>query len=71
MELLMADISHVSTTYQIKPLTYWPEQQLKFVFYQLEFVNKNNLETENPRRDISILSISAGLLPASLPSVIV
>ena len=33
----------------------------KNVFHQFEFVNKFNLETQNPRRDTSIPSVSAGL----------
>ena len=38
----------------------------KDVFQQFEFVDKNNLETHNPRRDTSILSVSTGLLWESL-----
>ena len=32
-----------------------------YVFHQVEFVDKNNLEAQNPRRDTSIPSVSAGL----------
>ena len=39
----------------------WQEQQQKDVFHQFEFVDKFNLETQNPRRDSSIPSVSAGL----------
>ena len=31
------------------------------IFHQVEFVNNNNLEAQNPRRDTSIPSVSAGL----------
>ena len=62
MELLMTEILHVSTRYEIQPLTYWPEKQQKCVFHQVEFVNKNNFEAQNPRRDTSIPSVGAGLL---------
>ena len=31
------------------------------VLHQVEFVDKNNLEAQNPRRDTSIPSVSAGL----------
>ena len=61
MELLMTEISHVPTRYSIQPLTYWPEQQQKYVVHQVEFVDNNNLEAQNPRRDTSIPSVSAGL----------
>ena len=33
----------------------------KNVFNLVQFVNKNNLEAQNPSRDISIPSVSAGL----------
>ena len=33
----------------------------KNVFHQVEFVDKNNLGAQNPRRDTSIPSVSAGL----------
>ena len=36
-------------------------QQQKDVFLKVEFVDKNNLEGQNPRRDTSIPSVSAGL----------
>ena len=61
----MTEILHVSTRYEIQPLTYWPEQQQKDVFHQVEFVDKNNLEAQTPRRDASIFSASAGLGKAS------
>ena len=38
-----------------------PEQLQIYVFHQFELVDKFDLETENPRRDISILSVSAGM----------
>ena len=44
-------------------LIYCREQQQKYVFHQVEFVDKNNLEAQNPRRDTSIPSVSAGLPP--------
>ena len=52
-------ISHASTRYKIQPLTYWPEQQQKYVSHQVEFVDKNNFEAQSPRRDTSIPSVSA------------
>ena len=45
----------------VRPLTYWTEQQKKDVFHQVEFVDKNYLEAQNPRRDTGVLSVSAGL----------
>ena len=46
----------------------WPEQQQRYVFHPFEFVdkkiNKKNLEVQNPRRDTSIPSVSAGLKSA-------
>ena len=43
------------------------EQQQKYVFHQVEFVDKNNLEAQNPRRDTSIPSVSAGLWSCGHP----
>ena len=43
-------------------LIYCREQQQKYVFHQVEFVDKNNLEAQNPRRDTSIPIVSAGLI---------
>ena len=40
----------------------WPGQEQKDVFCQVGFVDKNNLEAQNPRRDTGIPSVSAGLL---------
>ena len=42
------------------PSLYWSEQQDKYVFNKVEFVDQNNLEAKNPRRDTSIPSVSAG-----------
>ena len=39
-----------------------------FVLHQAEFVDRFNLETQNPRRDTSIPSVSAGLPPVRLLS---
>ena len=57
-------ISHVSTRYKTQPLSYWPEQQQKYV-YRGKFVDKSNLEAESPRRGTSIPGDSAGLPPLS------
>ena len=62
MELLITETFFVSTRYYIQPLTSRPEQQQKYVFHKFGFVDKNNMETKNPRRDTSIPSVSAGLL---------
>ena len=48
----------------------WTEEQQQDVFHQFEFVNKFNLETQNPRRDTSISSVSAGLLSTGLPCLV-
>ena len=40
----------------------WTEEQQQDVFHQFEFVNKFNLETQNPRRDTSVPSVRAGLI---------
>ena len=61
MELLRTEISHVSTRYLIQPHIYWPKQKPKVVFRQVEYVDKTILEAQNPRRDISIPSVTAGL----------
>ena len=37
-----------------------PEQHQQDVVHQVEFVDKNNLEAQTPRRDTSILSVRAG-----------
>ena len=50
-----------SHRYQIQPLTYWPEQQQKYVFHLIEFVDKNNLEAQNPWSDTGFPSVNAGL----------
>ena len=39
----------------------WPEEQQRGVFHQFECVDKINLDAQNPRRDTSIPSVSAGL----------
>ena len=49
-------------TYLIQPLTYWPKQQHKYGFNQVEFVNKNSLEAQNPRRDTNIMSVCTGFI---------
>ena len=65
MEFLMTE-SHMHLQ-EINPaLIYCREQQQKYVFHQVEFVDKNNLEAQNPRRDTSIPSVSAGLPPSCL-----
>ena len=68
MELFMTEILNVSTRYWIQHLNnwkglglIWPEQQQKYVFKPLEFVDRFNLETQNPMRDTNIPSVSAGL----------
>ena len=33
----------------------------EIVFHQVEFVDKNNLEAQNPRRDTCIPNVGAGL----------
>ena len=40
---------------------YSQKNNKKYVFHQFEFVDKNNKETQNPRSDNSIPSVSAGL----------
>ena len=42
------------------------EQPQKHAIHLFEFVNKFNLETQNPRRDTGIPSVSAGLDGANL-----
>ena len=44
----------------------WPEQQQKDCFNQFEFFDKFNLDTQNPRRDLSTPSISSDLNGANL-----
>ena len=39
-----------------------------YVFRQVEFVDKNNLEAQNPRRGTSIPSVSVGLIQPKRPS---
>ena len=58
MELLMRESHMYLQDIKSSPLTYWPEQEQKYVFYQVEFVDKNNFEAWNPRRDTSIPSVS-------------
>ena len=73
MELLVTEMSHVPTRYEIQPLTFWKilvywifqdqnnnKTKHKDVFQQFEFVSKN-LATQNPRRDNSTPSVSTGV----------
>ena len=48
-----ANVIRRKARYQIQPLAYWPKQQQEYVFQHIEFVDKNNLEAQNPRRDTS------------------
>ena len=47
MELLMTEISHVSTQYLIQSLTYWPEQTKK-PSISLYFLCKTTLKLKTP-----------------------
>ena len=43
----------------------------KYVFNHVEFVDQNNMEAQNPRRDTSIPKVSAGLSLARLQKVFI
>ena len=47
--------------FKSSPLLTGKNKKPNYVFHQVEFVDKNNLEAQNPRRDNSIPSVSAGL----------
>ena len=47
--------------FKSSPLLTGKNKKTNYVFHQVEFVDKNNLEAQNPRRDTSIPSVSAGL----------
>ena len=48
MELLMTESQKISNRCKIQPLTYWPKQQQKDVFHQVEQLTKTTLKLKTP-----------------------
>ena len=63
MEFFIKEISYIFTLLTNWKGLYliWPEPKQKDVLRQFDFVDKLYLETQNPRRDNSCLSVRAGL----------
>ena len=61
MELLMTESHMYLLDIISSPTIVGQNSNRTYVFHQVEFVDKNNLEAENPRMDTCIPSVSAGL----------
>ena len=49
-------------------LTYWPEQQKKDVFHQVELVDKNNLEAQTPAGRILVFGMLLQVWMCTVPN---
>ena len=60
MELLKTEAHMYLLDMKSSPTLIVQNNNRTFVFHQIKFVDKNNLEAQNPRRVTSILSVIAG-----------